>query len=486
MLRFALAALVGIVGSWIGTAVWGASDVDMGPFLVRIDSSFGPGETDIALPPFGRLSAHTHRAPLKLEATLLEVHVAQLTRALRDSSLEELVDGVRGDAITAIRWHLLKVLAIGAVSAFALALLVYRRDPHAVLTGVLAAVLAVGGAEAMGAATFRAQAFASPRYSGSLALAVKVIPPGAAVETIDAFQDQLTRVVDGAIDAYTSISANPVGGEGEIRVLHVSDIHLAPFGFEFAEQIARGFDVDFVIDTGDTTSWGTDAENFVVNRMRDFGRQIVWVRGNHDSRDLQSELAKVDNVHVLDGTEVVVKGLRIYGLGHPVPPTVTRDIPSDQFEAAARSMGDRVVSDVEQLPPVDIIAVHDDRMAEQAAGLVPLVLAGHFHEQSARVIAGTLFLRCGTTGASGLETLQADEDIPLSAEVLYFEPGAPPHLTAYDVIEQSPNTGSLTVTRYVLQEEFGELAPSPEPSPSPTESPTSTVTVTTSASATAS
>jgi Icc-related predicted phosphoesterase len=262
-------------------------------------------------------------------------------------------------------------------------------------------------------------------------------------------------------------------------------MHLAPLGYQFAKQVARGFDVDFVIDTGDTTSYGTDAENFVTDVFRGFDKPIVWVRGNHDSMQLQSELQKIDNVHVLDGATVEVDGLRIYGLGHPVPPSITREISDEDFEAAARSVDARVVEDVEAMGPIDIIAVHDDRMAEGAAGLVPLVLSGHFHEQSTRVIAGTLFIRAGTTGASAFGTFETDEGIPLSAEVLYFEPGTPPRLVAYDLIEQSPKTGTLTVSRVVVQEEFGELTPSPEPTP--TESPTpSGSTTTTTSSATAS
>jgi predicted phosphodiesterase len=485
VLRVALAALVGIAGSWLGIAIWGASDVEMGPFLVRLDSSFGPGETDIELPPFGRLSADTHTAPLKLEATLEQVRITQLTQALREGSLDQLVEVIRSEAIAGIRRHLVKVLAIGAVSALGLALFVFRRDTRSVLTATLAAIVAVGGAELMSAATFDTQAFASPTYSGSLALAVRVIPPGRAVESFDAFQEQLRRVVDGAVEAYASIQTNPVGRAGEIRVLHISDVHLAPLGYQFAKQVARGFDVDFVIDTGDTTSWGTDAESFVADVMGDFGMPIVWVRGNHDSRELQAKLEQIDNVHVLDGTAVSLDGLRIYGLGHPVPPAITRDISDEQFEEAARSMADRIVADLEALPPVDIIAVHDDRMAEQAAGLVPLVLSGHFHEYGVRVIAGTIFLRAGTTGGSAFGTFEPEEGIPLSAEVLYFEPGTPPRLIAYDVIEQSPKTGVLTVRRVLVEQEFGELTPSPEPSPTPTETPSGTTTATATPSATA-
>ena len=45
-------------------------------------------------------------------------------------------------------------------------------------------------------------------------------------------------------------------------------------------------------------------------------------------------------------------------------------------------------------------------------------------------------------------------------------------LIAYDLISQSPTTGSLTIERHLVVDEFGQLTPSPPPSPSATETPT--------------
>ena len=45
--------------------------------------------------------------------------------------------------------------------------------------------------------------------------------------------------------------------ESVVRVLHVSDIHNNPVAFDFMEQIINNFNVDFVIDTGDITDYGT-------------------------------------------------------------------------------------------------------------------------------------------------------------------------------------------------------------------------------------
>ena len=112
-------------------------------------------------------------------------------------------------------------------------------------------------------------------------------------------------------------------------------------------------------------------------------------------------------------------------------------------------------------------------MAEAAAGHVPLVISGHFHETTARVAEGTLYLRIGTTGGSGAGVFRG-LDIPFTAEVLYFSRGASPRLLAYDVVEQDASSGSLTVQRTTIAERFGELIPSPPPSVSPATGATAT------------
>jgi hypothetical protein len=100
------------------------------------------------------------------------------------------------------------------------------------------------------------------------------------------------------------------------------------------------------------------------------------------------------------------------------------------------------------------------------------VISGHFHENSATVRNGTLFLRVGTTGGSGAGIFRG-LDIPFSAEVLYFSRGPDPELIAYDVIEQLAESGSLTVQRVTVSVEFGDLVLTPTPTPTPSASPSS-------------
>src|SRR5207253_565781 len=160
------------------------------------------------------------------------------------------------------------------------------------------------------------------------------------------------------------------------------DIHLSPLGMEFAIHLARSFHADFVIDTGDLTSFGTPADSLITTLVPRFHRPYVFVRGNHDSMELQATMEHIPNVVVLDGTTTTIDGLTIYGLGDPAfTPNKQSPVDDRQVDTLVRSVDGRIVSDVEALSrPPDIVAVHDDRMAESVTGMVPLVLSGHFHK----------------------------------------------------------------------------------------------------------
>jgi hypothetical protein len=167
-------------------------------------------------------------------------------------------------------------------------------------------------------AHYRPAAFAEPTYTGSLGTAAKLIGPvREATDRIEDFRAGLQTLIVGATRAYTSIQAQPLSGDDVARVLHISDIHASPLGMDFARDIADSFDVDFVIDTGDTTSFGTPIENLIATRIPGFERPYVFVRGSHDPTSLQSDIAALPNGVVLDGTTEQVDGLTVYGLGHP-------------------------------------------------------------------------------------------------------------------------------------------------------------------------
>jgi predicted phosphodiesterase len=459
----------GLIGAWLAMAAFGATDTSMGPFRVRLDAGFGRGVTDLAIPPFGKLTADTHMAPIRVTATLEDVQVPELSSAISARGTDGVAADIERDAIRQIVPFALRLFLVAVGGAVVVGGVVFRSAWRKILVATMSAIIVVGGSEVVAWATYRTEAFTSPTFHGSLALAPKLIGPvEEATSRIEDFRAELQRVVDGAARAYTSISTVSTHGANVITVLHISDIHLSPLGQDFARQIADGFGVDFIIDTGDLTSFGTLPEQFVLRQVRDIGKPYVFVRGNHDSLALQAAMERIPNAVVLDGDTWTVDGLTIYGLGHPVfTPNASASVSDREFAERARQAGERVLADVESLPsPPDIVAVHDDRMAESVAGLVPLVLSGHFHEEGQAVDAGTLYLRVGSTGGSGFDVFTRPGGIPLSAEVLYFQRGPEPKLIAYDVIDQSPQSGSLTVDRHVVRREFGDLVPSPPPTAS--------------------
>lgn len=451
------------------------STVPMGPFRVQLVSTFGRGVTVIGLPPFGRLTADTHRAPIHFTATVREVDVPQLTTAVRNGDIDDLAQIVRRDALRQVFPFALRLLLAALLGALALALLAFRTQWKPVAFAVLTAIVAVGGCETTAWATYRPAALLNPTFSGSLEIAPRLIGPArTAIDRIDEFRAELTRVLQGAARVYTSIQSSSFGEGDEIKVLHISDIHLSPLGMEFAQEVAGAFDIDMVVDTGDITSFGTPIEQLILSDIASFGRPYLFVRGNHDSSALQEAVRRIPNAIVLDGQSQVVKGLSIYGRGDPVfTPNKLTAVDDAKLAERIRADGPGILFDVTHLTrPPDIVAVHDDRMAEAVAGYTPLVISGHFHKPSARVVDGTLYLRVGSTGGAGANVFTQVGGVPLSAEVLYFSRESPHTLVAYDLIEQSPESGSLTVRRHLIEEEYGTLVPSPSPPPSPSPSQT--------------
>ena len=459
-----LTVVVGLVGAWLGMAAWGSAAVSMGPFRVQLGAGFGRGVTEIGLPPFGHLTADTHLAPLRLTATLVDVSIPQLTRDVAREGVDEVARRVQRDANSRLGPYFLRLVGVALAGTALVSLLVFQSRWRQILAALAIAILAVGGSELLAWRTYNASALLSPKYSGTIAIAPQIIGPAqTALDRIDRFRAELTRIVDGAAAVYGSIQTSPLTPGNEIRVLHISDIHLSPLGLSFAREVANAFHVDFVIDTGDLTSFGTPAENLITSSIPGFARPYVFVRGNHDSLTLQQEMAKEPNAIVLDGGAQTVDGLTIYGLGDPVfTPNKQAALDDQQIAARVEEAGARVLQDVEALPtPPDLVAVHDDRMAAAVAGRVPLVISGHFHQPSARADLGTVFLRVGSTGGAGATVFTQQGGIPLSAEILYFTRSDPPKLIAYDLIEQSPQSGSFTVKRYLIEDEFGTLVPSP-------------------------
>jgi predicted phosphodiesterase len=465
--RWLTVGAVGLAGAWAALLLVGPLEYPVGPFDVEYLIRPGPGRTDIGLPPFGRLSVDTHTAPLHLTATLVSVDPDQGAEAIRSSDIDTLAAAVEREGLSALRAHALRALAITVVGAASAGLLVYRTRWRVALAAAAAATILLGAAAGLAVTTYRPEAFLEPTYSGSLRTAARLLGPIREVGSrLEEFRSEIGRLAQETLAAYEGLSAGPSFSPDAVAVLHVSDIHSSPLGMDFAQQIADSFDVDLVLDTGDITTFGTQLETGILERISAFGVPYAFVQGNHDSTAVTAIIGGEPNAVILDGEAATLGGLTIFGAPHPLyTPDPGFDLSHEEIEEAVRQAGADLAEELDaSAEPPDVLAVHDDRMAEAAAGLVPLVVSGHFHEASQRVVEDTLFLRTGTTGGGGLDTFRSEvKPYPLSAEILYFD-GAPLGLVAIDLVELDPDTRNLSVERRLASDLQG-VEPVPAPTP---------------------
>jgi predicted phosphodiesterase len=484
-LRVAASAVVGAV---LALALFGHVPAKVGPFETTLAARPAlSGHTVVHLAPLGTIDLNTHDWPLALDLRVDEIGVADAERLANDPRAvdrlgDEVAEEVRSALIGLVVRCVVVALLGGVVGALAA-----RLSWRSALGGAGVAALLVVAAGGGVAATFHSGALAEPRYTGLLTRAPAAV--GDVEEVLDRFGEyraQLADLVDNVATLYLAGENLPTFESGRtIRILHVSDIHLNPGAFDLMRRLTDQFGVDAIVDTGDLTDWGTDPESAIVDQIGTLDVPYVYVRGNHDSRGIQEAVAAEPNAVVLDGEAETVAGLRFWGIGDPrYTPDKSQPVggasEKEVAEAYAPRVADLLVED--EPPPVDVVLIHDPRTAADLGGLVPLVLAGHEHQARAGVIeprdpdeepdeddgstttterssttgdgqAGdddSQLLVEGSTGGAGLRGLQGEEPEPLTASVLYFDPGSR-RLLAYDRVTVAGlgETGA-TIERHVI------------------------------------
>ena len=430
----------GLAGAAVALFVAGDVHARIGPFDTTVSArpSLG-GYTAVRLAPLGSIELDTHDAPLGLELRVDELRLDEAERIASDPSvLESLEDDIAADARAALLLIAVRGLLVAAIGGSVAA---FAASPH-LRSLVFGAATGAGLAMVLGiatAASFDTDAVGEPEYSGLLTVAPTAVGDvEGVVDRFGEYRAQLSELVGNVVTLYRAAQGLPTfdPDDGTIRVLHVSDIHLNPQAFDLIELLVDQFGIDAVADTGDITDWGTEPEARLVSRIEDVGVPYVWVRGNHDSATTQRAVAAQSNAVVLDGDPATVVGLRFWGVAD-TRYTPNKDQPTgqdaerDQAEAAAPRVTEQLAAD--EPPDVDVVLVHDARLAETIGGEVPLVLAGHTHNAREDSIGSTRLLIEGSTGGAGLRSLRGDEPEPLTCTVLYFDP-ATDQLVAYDRI----------------------------------------------------
>ncbi|WP_063754746.1 metallophosphoesterase family protein [Microbispora rosea] len=485
--RVLAVVLAAVVGGWLGMAFGAKVDTPVGP--ADIGMSLTPswsGETVIDVRPLGTLSFNSHDGPLRLDLTIEAVHPEVAEEILKNPRwADRLPTTIEADVISGLRSLVLRAVLFAVAAGFITGLVAFRRLSRAVWTaaGSLVMVVVLGGVSAL---TFNPRSIAEPRYTGLLTGVPSLVGSAQSIVTkFSEYRGQLAKLVTNVSQLYEAGSNLPIfdPDPDTVRVLHVSDLHINPLGWNMIKSLKDQFKIDLIVDTGDISDHGTKAENEFVKEIGSLGVPYVFVRGNHDSMTTQRAVEKQKNAVVLDGAAATVKGLNIYGIGDP------RFTPDKSVQAAgdeSKSLLDLGRANAAKLAPrewprsastsapdkiaADIVAVHDPTVGRGLSGYVPLVLSGHVHARSTELLpSGTRLMIQGSTGGAGLRGLEHDEPTPLTASVLYF--GKSSHrLEAWDDI----TVGGLgeqwiQCERHIEPDPGRTISPeSPQAPPSPT------------------
>ncbi|MEV4321717.1 metallophosphoesterase [Microbispora rosea] len=485
--RVLAVVLAAVVGGWLGMAFGAKVDTPVGP--ADIGMSLTPswsGETVIDVRPLGTLSFNSHDGPLRLDLTIEAVHPEVAEEILKNPRwADRLPTTIEVDVISGLRSLVLRAVLFAVAVGFITGLVAFRRLSRAVWTaaGSLVMVVVLGGVSAL---TFNPRSIAEPRYTGLLTGVPSLVGSAQSIVTkFSEYRGQLAKLVTNVSQLYEAGSNLPIfdPDPDTVRVLHVSDLHINPLGWNMIKSLKDQFKIDLIVDTGDISDHGTKAENEFVKEIGSLGVPYVFVRGNHDSMTTQRAVEKQKNAVVLDGAAATVKGLNIYGIGDP------RFTPDKSVQAAgdeSKSLLDLGRANAAKLAPrewprsastsapdkiaADIVAVHDPTVGRGLSGYVPLVLSGHVHARSTELLpSGTRLMIQGSTGGAGLRGLEHDEPTPLTASVLYF--GKSSHrLEAWDDI----TVGGLgeqwiQCERHIEPDPGRTISPeSPQAPPSPT------------------
>ncbi|NEM08602.1 metallophosphoesterase [Geodermatophilus normandii] len=456
--RWTLRVLVAAAGALIGILLLGRIDSPIGPFDATLAFTPTGGGATVEVPPLGALAVDAYDGPLGLDVQLRRVDEARIQALVSDpAQLDSIVDRVSADlqdAVVRLAWTTGAAAVGGAVLA---SLVTYRRWREPLVAAGVSVVLLAGTA-GLGAATWRPEALSQPTYTGLLVNATSLI--GSAEDIVarfSAYRASLEDLVANVGTLYSALSALPAPGgpTDTVALLHVSDLHLNPAGFDLVAQVADQFDVDAVLDTGDITDWGSEPENQVIGSIGALGVPYVYIRGNHDSAVTAGLVAAQPNATVLDDSATTVAGLTVVGARDPRF-TPDKDA-TDGIESLEESGEDLAEIAEEQPDPPAIAMVHDPEQAAPLDGVVPLVLAGHTHEREVETLDdGTLLMVQGSTGGAGLRGLQGEYPEPLTCTVLYLDPDTGALVAHDDITLGGLGETEATIVRTVVPEEAAD------------------------------
>lgn len=453
--KLMLSIFVAILGAMIFINYLGSFTVSVNVFDLELTTKLlKPGNTIVNIPPFGRIIAKTHKLPVQLNITLINIKPNLIKDLLSNSFKQnELVAELKHEAQKAIKIYILKLLLLSFAGAAFFGMVFRYNIKYIILIGLMSLIvfISIGGYVYN---SYNYDAFIDPKYEGILEAAPWMM--GIARQTlpqIDKLGEQMQVITRNAYTLLTKINdIRPIDKEGQVLILHISDLHNNPAAFDFIEETVKSFNVDIIVDTGDITDFGTPLEIGLIKRINELKIPYIFIPGNHDSPAVLAAMKSQKNVVVLNDGYINLKGITIYGIGDPAAASISTEIPADvnlDEYSLAKKQG-LINNSIEP----DIVAAHNIKTAQHFADIAPTILIGHNHALKVEKIGDTVLVNAGTTGAAGIRGFQSKEDLPYSEVLLYLNPDAGRHekFIAADIIKiYSLSQKGLTLERFLNQ-----------------------------------
>ncbi|KNZ69368.1 metallophosphoesterase [Thermincola ferriacetica] len=461
-LAFLLVSFAIIVGAAFALYAFGNTEFRIAALQAQLKLDLTkPGVTEIQVPPLGKIKAYTHKSPVGIVITLESIDLNQLKKMVEDTpKTTELLNEVRRNVEKNFQALIYKSLLLGGCGGLLGVLLLQRKKWYEYLYGALLGLVIVTLALSFTYKSYNFQAFENPEYEGMLKTApwmIGLVQNG--ITKFDLWSKQLQTVADNLYDMFRRVDTLEAMGpaaNGDLRVLHVSDLHNNPAAFDFIEQVATTFKVDLVIDTGDISDFGTPVETVLLDRLKRMGIPYVFVPGNHETREVINELRGLPNVTVLEGQPVNVKGLKIIGFPDPSAYEQSITAPDDKTAGLLAQKFTKSLTKMPEKP--DILAVHNNRIALRMAGKVPVILHGHDHAYKINIRNKSVIIDAGTTGAAGIGGFKSKNDIPYSLVVLQLKKELSDyHLIAADTIKVSNLQSGYSLERRIFPEIYQQV-----------------------------
>ncbi|MEO7715577.1 MAG: metallophosphoesterase [Capsulimonas sp.] len=452
-LRVFLLAVLSLLGAAFVVTSFGAQTYHWRAFDVQV--SIHParhGETHLVFTPLGEVRAATHKTPLALEVSLRSVSFENLGRLVEHmpprKDLEREFAAVARHSLTRFA---LREVTLGMLGALLGPLLLRARRIRVWVAAALLGSVFMGLMLYGTFRTYNAKAFDQPTFVGSLreARAVTTLV-SSAFRSANALSDKLKIVAGNLNVLYGRIGDSAITPEDDsktVRVLHISDIHNNTAAIDFVRELAQKFQVNFVIDTGDLSDYGSPVEAPIARGVGALGVPYLFIAGNHDSQTTVAAVRANPNAIILNGQPVVVDGLTVLGL--PDPSSARAGIGSvDTPLASLRDSSGALAEDVARLDTIpSIVCAHNPLAEASLEGRVPLLLCGHMHRAYINLVGSTVICNAGTTGGAGLRYLDRRDGVPLTAAVLTFSRGPKPKLLWIDQVALDGALNEYSISR---------------------------------------